>query len=108
MRNVAQPPATSFFTLFCTFVSKLVDADVSDLVAFVLSGGSIIGLNKDDAETQAARLDQGLESRERPINQGFFLSSLLTSPCIPVLLKEQLKHYAPSSKVLVLLVAWKC
>ncbi len=29
-----------------------------------------MALNKDDAETQATRLAQGLDSRERPINQG--------------------------------------
>jgi Reverse transcriptase (RNA-dependent DNA polymerase) len=70
IRNVAHPPATSFFTLFSSLVSRIIDANVSDLVAFVFSGGSIIGLNKDDAETQASRLREGLEPRERPINQG--------------------------------------
>jgi hypothetical protein len=70
VRNVSHPPTPSFFTLFSSLVSKIIDADVSDLVAFVLSGGSIIGLNKDDAETQASRLAQGLDPRERPINQG--------------------------------------
>ena len=61
VRNVAQPPGVSFFTLFCTLVSKLIDADVSDLVAFVLSGGSIIGLNKDDAVNASCKT----ESRTR-------------------------------------------
>ena len=49
---------------------------MSDLVAFALSSGSIIGLNKDDEETQAARLAKGLLPRERPINQGALLLKL--------------------------------
>ena len=70
VRNVAHPPEQSFFTLLCGLVSKIISADVSDLVAFVLSGGSILGLNKDDDEVQKRRLSQGLDPRERPINQG--------------------------------------
>jgi hypothetical protein len=62
--------------LFSSLVSKVIDAGVSDLVAFVLSAGSIIGLNKDDAETQTKRLEQGLEPRERPINQGSLILKL--------------------------------
>jgi hypothetical protein len=51
----------SFFALFSTLVSNIVDADVSDLVAFTLSSGSIIGLNKDDELIQEQRKEQGLK-----------------------------------------------
>ena len=50
IRNVSDFPGRSFFFCYSTLVSELVEADVSDLVAFALSSGSIIGLNKDDEE----------------------------------------------------------
>jgi hypothetical protein len=53
-----------------------VSADVSDLVAFALSSGSIIGLNKDDEDTQEIRREKGLPPRERPINQGSLILKL--------------------------------
>ena len=77
VRNAPTAPAArSFFALFCTLVSNVVDANVSDLVAFTLSSGSIIGLNKDDEATQEERKEQGLKPRERPINQGSLLLKL--------------------------------
>ena len=57
-------------------MSHVVAADVSDLVAFVLSSGSIIGLNKDDEETSLKRQAEGLAPRERPINQGSLILKL--------------------------------
>ena len=57
------PDEMSFFACFSTFISKLIDADVSDLVAYTLTAGSMIGLNKDDEETQKARLETTYQSR---------------------------------------------
>lgn len=77
IRNVSHPLHQSFFPLFSCLVSKLVDAsDVSDLVAFAFSAGSIIGLNKDDLTVQEERVSQGLTPRERPINQGSLILKL--------------------------------
>jgi len=70
IRDVARPPKVSFFTLFCSLLSQLISSNVSDLVAFILSSGSIIGLNKDDEEAQEARIKKGFLPRVRPINQG--------------------------------------
>jgi hypothetical protein len=76
IRDVARPPHVSFFTLFCNVLSQIVTGDVSDLVAFSLCAGSMIGLNKDDEETQDERLKRGLKARVRPINQGSLLLKL--------------------------------
>ena len=76
IRNVSDFPGRSFFYYYSTLISDLVETNVSDLVAFALSSGSIIGLNKDDEETQAIRLAKGLLPRERPINQGSLLLKL--------------------------------
>ena len=76
VRNATDPSGQSFFSFYSTLVSHVVSADVSDLVAFVLSSGSIIGLNKDDEETQDVRREKGLPPRERPINQGSLILKL--------------------------------
>ena len=68
IRNVDDFPCQSFFSCYSALVADLIGTNVSDLVAFALSSGSIIGLNKDDEETQAMRLAKGLLPRERPIN----------------------------------------
>jgi hypothetical protein len=73
VRSARRP---SFFSLFCGLVSHVLDASVSDLVAFALSGGSIFGLNKDHEDEQAERLQKGLDPRERPINQGSLILKL--------------------------------
>ena len=67
----------SFFTLYCALISRLVDADVSDLTSFALTGGTIFGLNKDSEEVQELRLRNGQDPRERPINQGSLLLKLV-------------------------------
>ena len=77
IRNVSDFPGRSFFFFYSTLISDLVQTDVSDLVAYALSSGSIIGLNKDDEETQAIRLEKGLPPRERPINQGSLMLKLV-------------------------------
>ena len=76
VRNVDDIPGRSFFFCYSALVADLIGTNVSDLVAFALSSGSIIGLNKDDGEVQAARLAKGLLPRERPINQGSLLLKL--------------------------------
>ena len=76
IRNVSEEEGPSFFSLYSALVSRVISADVSDLVAFVLSSGSIIGLNKDDEQTQEERHQKGLTPRERPINQGSLLLKL--------------------------------
>ena len=60
------PTSDSFFTLFCNLVSKVVRARVSDLVAFILSAGSIFGLNKDEHSPDA----QAAAFNLQPIQQG--------------------------------------
>ena len=76
IRNVDDFPCQSFFSCYSALVADLIGTNVSDLVAFALSSGSIIGLNKDDEETQAMRLAKGLLPWERPINQGSLLLKL--------------------------------
>ena len=76
VRNATDPSGQSFFSFYSTLVSHVVSADVSDLVAFVLSSGSMIGLTKDDEETQDVRREKGLPPRERPINQGSLILKL--------------------------------
>jgi len=65
-----------FFSLLSTFLSQLIDADVSDLVAFSLSAGSIVGLYKDNEEERKLREEKGLKQRIRPINHGSLFLSL--------------------------------
>ena len=93
IRNVDDFPGRSFFFCYSTLVSHVVSAEVSDLVAYSLSSGSIIGLNKDDEETQNARREKGLSPRERPINQGSLILKLafdlaLHSPAAQAATKE--------------------
>ncbi len=73
---IRNAPGECFFSLFARLVSHVVSADVSDLVAYALASGSIIGLNKDDEETSLKRQAQGLAPRERPINQGSLVLKL--------------------------------
>lgn len=51
--NTEETP--SFFSCYCILVSRLVAADVSDLGSFLLSGGSIFGLNKESEEKRIDR-----------------------------------------------------
>ena len=69
-RGVTAESPITFFRLFATLVSKVAAAEVSDLVAFVLSSGSVLALNKDSEEERKTRETKGLPPRERPINQG--------------------------------------
>ena len=66
----------SFFGLFSGLVARVVCADVSSLVAFALSAGSVFALNKDPPEVRAERELKGLAPRERPINQGSLVLQL--------------------------------
>ena len=49
----------SFFGLF----AKLASAEVSDLVAFVLSSGCVLALNKDSEKDRKTTRDNGLPPR---------------------------------------------
>jgi len=66
----------SFFSLFSTFLSQIIKAEVSDLCAFALSAGNIIGLYKDGEEERKERAQLNLRQRIRPINHGSLFLSL--------------------------------
>jgi hypothetical protein len=61
---------SSFFDLVAEFVSKLANCEIPDHVAFVVTTGSLIALNKDADAVRRKRVADGLQLRERPINQG--------------------------------------
>ena len=66
-----------FFDSYCDLISRLLVADVSDLASYVLSGGSIFGLNKESEESRQAREQKGESPKERPVNQGSLLLKLV-------------------------------
>ena len=66
-----------FFDSYCALISRLLVADVSDLASYVLSGGSIFGLNKESEEARQAREQKGDSPKERPVNQGSLLLKLV-------------------------------
>jgi len=102
------PSDKCFFTLFTELINVALDVKVSDLVAFTLSSGNIFGLNKDSEAVQQARIEKGLNPRERPINQGTLILKLAFDVALH---SEDAMHAAMScnrfSKELVLREVWQ-
>ena len=46
----------TFFHAFSAIVAKVTSAEVSDMVAFIFSSGSVFALNKDDEDEQKSRI----------------------------------------------------
>lgn len=70
VRGFQSEEGPSFYQLAAEFTAKLANCEVPDTVAFIFTTGSLIAFNTDSERVQLQRSEEGLQPRERPINQG--------------------------------------